>query len=171
MRERLKLNHRSKFGLVNGMYSQQKFNSKKRGHSSPEYSVKELREWLYENPKYHTLYKNWVDSDYNKLLTPSCDRNDDSYGYSLDNISITTWGENKAKGHLDTRSKRLHNPTLLNGGHSPVDKLSKDGDFICSYISQSEAARANNVYQANIHKCLTGKIKTTGGFKWRYRIG
>ena len=154
-REKTSLAHKSKFGLVNGIYSNQKLNSKKRGHTPPLYSVKELREWLYDNKKYHLLYTQWVESEYDKLLTPSCDRIDDSLGYDFDNITVMTWGENRAKGYRDVRSKKLHNPSLLNGGHSPIDKMSKDGDFIRSYISQAEAARDNNVHQANIHKCLT----------------
>lgn len=168
-REKSRENQRSKFGLASRIYSNQKTNSKRRGHTNPDYSTRELREWLYSQPEYNRLYSEWVESEYDRLKAPSCDRINDSEGYSLSNIKLMTWAENKAKGHMDIRSMKISNRTLLNGGHCPIDKLSLAGDIIETYISQSEAARKNNVYQANIHKCLIGKIKTTGGFKWQYK--
>lgn len=51
-----------------------------------------------------------------------------------------------------------------------VLKFSLDGEFIEKYNSIADAARANNCCHANIIKCIngSGRLKSTGGFKWRY---
>lgn len=49
-----------------------------------------------------------------------------------------------------------------------VIKLSKNNEILHFYPSTAEAARANNLYQANISACCLGKHKTTGGFIWKY---
>lgn len=36
------------------------------------------------------------------------------------------------------------------------------------YPSLAEAFRQTGVYIENIHKCCQGKLKTTGGYHWRY---
>ena len=49
-----------------------------------------------------------------------------------------------------------------------VSQYSKDGTFIRSYFSLSEASKATGVDSSGISKCCRGKLKTTGGFVWKY---
>lgn len=49
-----------------------------------------------------------------------------------------------------------------------VNKLSKDGIFIERFESVKEAAKSAGVKGPNISMCLSGKSKTSGGFKWEY---
>lgn len=89
---------RSRKGWLTKVYAQQRSNSKKRGHSLPTYSKEELRMWLAKEPMktiFEELYSEWVESDYQKEFTPSLDRLDNDKGYSLDNIQIVTWEQNR----------------------------------------------------------------------------
>ena len=158
----------SKFTLPGKIIGRQRANSKRRKHNLPNYSVKELRDWLYDQTLYHILFNKWVASGYKKELAPSCDRKDDTLPYTLDNIQLMTWAENKSKGHMMVRSNELHNPTLLNGGHRAVRKYSLTGRYLHTYISQQEAARDTNVKQGNIHKACNNEIRYTGNFLWRF---
>lgn len=44
-----------------------------------------------------------------------------------------------------------------------------DGNFIKEYFSISEAARQNKIFKQSISECCSGKLKTSGGFKWKYK--
>lgn len=167
---RTKKYKKSKLGLPARMYSHQKTNSKRRGMEAPNYSLKELRAWLYEQSLFDELYNAWKCSGFSQDLSPSCDRINDKLPYSLDNITLMTWRENRSKGHKMVRTTELHNPTLFHGGHRSVEKWSKDKKTILDiYISQSEASRQNpGVGQGNISKVCKNLLKSTGGFHWKY---
>ena len=49
-----------------------------------------------------------------------------------------------------------------------VVQYTKDGKFIYIYNSIIDAAMKNNVDQSSITKCCKGKLRTVGGFIWRY---
>ena len=86
--------YRLKRGVANKIHQAQRCNSKTRGHPPPAYSLEELRNWLFKNPKFNSIYKSWVDSGYMKNKAPSCDRIDNSKPYTFDNIQLVTWGQN-----------------------------------------------------------------------------
>ncbi len=44
-----------------------------------------------------------------------------------------------------------------------------EGNFIKEYISQSQASRETNIHQSCIGACCNGKIKTSGGFIWKFK--
>ena len=51
-----------------------------------------------------------------------------------------------------------------------INQFSKNGDFIASFSSAHEAARANNIKgSSHITECCNGKRKTCGGYIWRYK--
>ena len=52
-----------------------------------------------------------------------------------------------------------------------VCQYSKNGELINTWNSLSEASRNQNVQIGNITKCCQGKIRTTGGYVWRYYEG
>lgn len=99
---------RTKNGLSTQIYAQQRSNSKRRGHEIPTYTSKELRAWLFAQPDFEPLFIMWEMSDYSKWERPSCDRDDENFGYSFDNITLMTWRENLDKQYqkaLDAPSK------------------------------------------------------------------
>ena len=105
--------HRSKKGLVAGIYSAQKQSSVRRKHNPPTYSKNELKEWLYSQELFHTLYDNWKRLDYQKDYVPSVDRLDDYVGYTMSNIQLMTWKENNEKGWADFNSGKNRKRTKV----------------------------------------------------------
>ncbi len=149
---------RTKHGFVSVAYSSQKTNSKKRGHSLPSYTKDELREWLYSQPLFHVLYDNWKRLDFQKEYKPSIDRKDDHIGYTMGNIQLMTWGENRVKG-VRTRVDKC----------VAVIKCTREGIFLEEYQSIHEAGRENNASYQNIHKCCNYRRSHAGGFVWKYK--
>lgn len=51
----------------------------------------------------------------------------------------------------------------------PILQLSIDGDYIAEYESISDAARITDVPRQRITACLVGKVKESGGYKWKFK--
>ena len=47
--------------------------------------------------------------------------------------------------------------------------LCQEGIVLKEYESILQASIENNLDKSHIVKCCKGKIKTTGGYKWRYK--
>ncbi len=149
-------------GLVTSIYHNQLKRSKKRGHKAPDYTAQELREWLSLNGKFEELYTAWVESNYEKNLSPSLNRLDDSKGYSFSNMEVVTWKENNEKAHLD------HKSGILNYDCKAVEQYDKSGKYIATHHSTREAARATGALNHHISAVCKGKNNSAGGFKWLY---
>ena len=157
--------YRTKKGLVTQIYSSQRQSSRRRKHAMPAYTLKDLRDWLFAQKKFHHLFHLWEVSGYDKMLIPSVDRKDDSEPYNFSNIQLMIWRENKAKGHKDMRSGKLKH------GHKPqkaVLQYSKDGELVAEFISVNEAGRQMGVAFQSISQVCNGKRKTAGGFIWQF---
>lgn len=149
-------------GLISYIYTWQKIASKRRGHEKPSYTLKELQQFILSQDGFLDMYNKWVDSGYKTKLKPSIDRINPRDNYNIDNISLKTWGDNKEKGHMDIKNG-IDNRQL-----SPVVQMTKDGMYICSFISISDASRITGVCRSHITKVCTGERKSAGGFKWSY---
>lgn len=89
---------KTKNGWLKTVYNTQKGSSKKRGHESPLYTEVELQSWINSQEEvFEFLWNKWVQSDYKKELFPSIDRLENDKPYSLENIQLMTWQENKNK--------------------------------------------------------------------------
>lgn len=151
---------RTKLGLVTKIYSTQRSSSKRRGHCAPLYTLKELVEWVFKQPNFDCLFKLWVECDYESDSKPSIDRKNDYIGYSLDNIQLITWKENKDKYRSDVKSG-------VNRKHmKPVIQFSLGGVFVKSHYSISSASRLTNISLNSISACINNKRKSAGSFKW-----
>lgn len=157
-------------GMVYSIYHKQIRNSKTRGHLAPAYTKEELLKWVENQPHLEKLRKDWVDSNFNIELKPSIDRLDNSLGYTLTNIQLISWKENKELAYNATRSNTLYNSGLLNGGHRAVACFDLDGNYITSYISMAEAARDINGNHASISSCCrdTGNVRVHKDRIWCY---
>ncbi len=154
---------RTKKGLISHIYSTQKHSSKIRGHLNPKYSKTWFSEWILAQPLFAELYKNWAISGFSKNMRPSCDRISNLEPYTIDNIQLMTWGENKAKGYRDRKNGE---DTRVSRG---VLQLSKDGIEVAEYYSIAEAARITNSHRSAIVEVCRGNRFTTGGFAWKYK--
>lgn len=156
---------KTKIGLVSKIYSSQRNNSRRRNHSVPSYSNKELSHWIFDQDLFYILYNEWVDSGYKKEKSPSVDRIDDFKGYSFDNIQLMTWGENKDKGHKDCKDG------IGTCGERCKAVLQYDMkmNFISEYYSTHDALRKTGINQGNISAVCLNKRPHAGGFIWRHK--
>ena len=153
---------RTRHGIASRIYSHQRRNSRSRNYAMPNYSLDELRDWIFSQPNFNKLFDDWVESGYSKDKTPSCDRIDDYKSYTFDNIQILTWSENNQK-HYDDVKNGINNKIS-----KAVIQLTKDGIMINEYYSINHAGRETGIERSHIGRCCRGKLKTSGGFKWRF---
>ena len=149
-------------GRVLQIYSTQKRSSKRRGYNPPSYSRDEFVNWMLSNEDYLRIFNEWVNSGYDNMLLPSCDRLDDYKCYSFDNIRVVTWEENNNKGYLDRKSG------INNKLSKAVVKMDLNGNEIKEYYSMRQAARDIGGDSGNIWRVCNGTYTKYGGFKWKY---
>lgn len=93
-------------GWLGRLYKTQRRSSKKRGHPHPSYTQEELGAWASAQGTYKTLWEDWVASGFERMRAPSVDRIDICKPYTLGNIRLVSWEENKLKYHLEEVSRR-----------------------------------------------------------------
>jgi len=155
--------HRTKDGLIKGIYSNQINNSKQRTHKLPIYTIVELKDWLFSQKLFHELFDNWVNSGYKRELAPSVDRKNDYKEYSLNNIQLMTWSENRTKGHSD-RKNGINNKRSIS-----VLQYDLEGNFIKEYYSINQAQRETGVSTGSISIMCRDRRNKTGKFIWKYK--
>ena len=64
--------------------------------------------------------------------------------------------------------KELKN-TVANSNKKPIYQYSRDGTFIGEWNSGTEASKVLGVQGGDISACCKGKIKSAGGFVWKYK--
>ena len=78
-----------------------------------------------------------------------------------------------------TRSmhRKLHREMCSNAGKIggkknsiPILQFSKDGTFVKEWPSLSDTERQLGIARSNICVCLKGRLKSAGGFVWRYGV-
>jgi hypothetical protein len=153
---------RTLIGNAKAIYTHQKQSSKIRGHHPPAYAKQDFVDFLLSNKKYINLHSEWVESGYENSLIPSVDRIDDYKGYSLDNIEVMTWKENRIKSNED-RKNGINNMT-----NKAVVKMDLNEVELEVYHSLRYAERKTSIHQACIWRACNGEQKTAGGFKWKY---
>lgn len=167
-KERVRLNDkkvkgaydRTEHGVIRVIYKTQRASSKKRGHNPPDYTKKELSDWLY-SCGFKGLYDNWVSSGWVKNEKPSVDRVDDFKGYSLDNIKLGTWIDNRSHQYNDIKNG------AGTSGKRCKTLYQYDGvmNLIASYVSYSQAARTMGY---SLEYQIKKKSKCRGGYYWSY---
>ena len=153
---------RTRVGLAYHIYNSQRSSSKSRGMDFPNYSKDEFVLWLFTRPSFPEMYNNWVESGYNKQLTPSGDRLDDSKPYSFDNLRLLTWGYHNEITH---QKRKLG---IDNSSNKAIRQYDRDGNFIQEFFSIKEAHRITGISDGAISAVAKGKRKTAGGFIWKY---
>jgi len=150
--------HRSKKGLIVHIHSIQIRLSKERSHQLPVYTKEELITWCLNQPLYHELHKNWVESGHKRRLTPSVDRIDSKKSYFFGNIQLMTTYQNVVKGVEEGPHRRRK-----------VIQITLDGKIIKIWPSINAAARGTGQSSSAITQVLTNQKRiTAGGFKWKY---
>lgn len=157
------ISKRQKKNMPSVIYNKQRMYCRKRSDPYPEYTKKWLAQWLFNQPLFHTLYDNWVRSNYAKDLVISVDRDNPMGHYTKDNIVLMTWQENNAKG---TKDMYLGKDTKQLRG---VIQLDLEDNVINTFASMSIAARETGIRQSTIgNVCRSTRYHTAGGYKWQY---
>ncbi len=86
-----------------------------------------------------------------------CDRSyNNSYGTRLERqLANPNW-----KTSHEKIAKKLSKPVL---------QFTRDNKFVAEFPSTMEAERQTRIFQTNISKCCNGKLKSAGGFVWRFK--
>lgn len=151
---------RTEKGVIRVIYKTQKHNSIKRNMPMPNYSKKDLSEWLYKND-FKKLYDEWVKSNFDKNIKPSIDRINDFKPYTFDNIILTTWEKN----HLHQINDILNGVGTSGQRCKTLMQLDKDKNIVATYVSLSSARRIMGYSMERSIK--SGRIDRKGYF-WRY---
>jgi hypothetical protein len=152
---------RTEKGVIRVLYKTQVRHSKIRGHEPPEYTKKELKDWLYDNG-FLELYNKWKQSGFIRALKPSVDRLDDFCGYRFPNIRLCTNKENIAHQNNDRKKG------IGTGGRVCKPVLCfHNGALIAEYVSFNAAKRS-------VGYCMASTLKSGGkdrknGFNWKYK--
>lgn len=155
------------------IYLSQHTHSVTRGHSEPAYTLEELLGWVDVQPTALAIWNNYVASGYKSDLRPSVDRLNDSLPYTLDNLQLLTWAENRAKGAQDKKNG------INNSCNRAVKALHLDGTLYKEYYSISQATRELSGHAWGICSVADGKpvVQKSGrtytpqtykGFKWEW---
>lgn len=156
---------RTREGWARITYHIQRKSSKARKHPMPDYTLEEFKKWAFAQPAFDELYHNWVDSNYDINLRPSADRLDDYKPYSLTNLQLITFRENRLAG---VRSEKAHEAyEIVNSLQGlKLYQYSLDGALIASYKSSYVASSVTGIDSSSITKCCRAEQRTAGGFKW-----
>lgn len=125
-----------------------------------------LRVALYKNGKNNRLTVHRLVAEAfipNQNNLPQVNHKDENkLNNRVDNLE---WCTAKYNNNYGTRTERV-SVKLINNKKRSKPVLCVETGVI--YPSFAEAFRKTGVYLANIHKCCQGKLKTTGGYHWRY---
>lgn len=89
---------------------------------------------------------------------------------SIDNLKLTDRNENcnnpLTRQHLSivNKGKYINSPALS----KPINQYDLNGNFIKTWPSTMEIQRQLGFSASSISKCCKGKLKTCGGYIWRY---
>jgi group I intron endonuclease len=66
-------------------------------------------------------------------------------------------------------TRRYHVESVIKAKSLPIIQYSKEGNFIKEWFSGKEASKELNIPQPNINSCCNNKIKTAGGYVWKFK--
>lgn len=149
----------TRHGVASRIYLDEVKSSKRRNHKPPQYTRVELRDWIFNQDNFETLYQAWVKSGYDSNLKPSVDRLDDAKGYSFDNIQLITWSENHKK-NVESLGNKLS---------KPIAQYEITGRLVKEFKSITEASKHTGIAHGTISNAINPKRLNTeraGGYKW-----
>ena len=85
----------------------------------------------------------------------------------VDNLEWNTDSENAI--HAFKHKLRHIGSGAENHTSIPVIQMSMDGAYITEHVNIREAERQTGAWNQNISKVCKGLLKSTGGYKWKYK--
>lgn len=147
-------------GVLANIYAAQRRTGPGRGFGPVGYTLQQLQARFLNDPVFVHLYERWVSLGYPRDERPSIDRRDPLGGYTMENIQMLTWGQNRAKGGAEA---------CLTKGRAVV-QMSLDGQDVATFGSIKEAAVATGASRTSIPKVCDGcrRFGHSGGYRWRW---
>ena len=72
------------------------------------------------------------------------------------------------RGPLSEANKKALSEAHKGVNAKKILQFTKSGEFIREWPSLKEASRQLGIAQSNICNCCNGKLKSAGGYVWRY---
>ena len=72
------------------------------------------------------------------------------------------WATMKMQGKNSDRTNQAKAKSI------PVSQYTKIGEFVATYPSAAEAERKTGINDRNINSCIKGRLKSAGGYVWKY---
>lgn len=120
------------------------------------YKVSVLNQCCYST---HRLVAKTFLEDYDEKLQVN-HKNGNKSNNNINNLEIVTSSENKLHAYRVLKRK-------TNG--KVILQYDLDNNFIKEYASACEANRQTYICRSCINDCCNGKLKTAGGYKWKYK--
>lgn len=121
-----------------------------------EFTLNELHSIFLDDKKFDRIYQEWVKSNYHKQKIPSIDRINCKIWYTISNIQILSWSENRYKQSMERRCRKWKVASTI------------CGEIHTIFSSQREAVIKTWITQSSISMVLNGKRKTAWWFWWVY---
>jgi group I intron endonuclease len=78
--------------------------------------------------------------------------------------------QNRTKVRSDKgESKTFHVNSVVKAKSKPILQFDKNNNFLTEWSSGKEASKILNIPQPNINSCCNKKVKSAGGFVWKFK--
>lgn len=154
MNSKSKEYRRTKTGVLSSSFSHQK---KRR---DVFYTFDELKEKFINDLRYNRLFDEWEKSNFKLELRPTIDRINCKQSYTLNNIHILTWEENRYKQRMELK--------LLRG--KKVRMLDFSGNLIETFYSIRNASKKTKINKSSISNCANNQTSMAGGYNWEFEL-
>jgi hypothetical protein len=139
-------------GVLTNMYNHMKT------RHEVTFSLSEFHHQFLNDRRFKRLFSEWVQANYPKQLKPSLDRIDSHKPYSMSNVQMLTWAENRFK-QAATDGKRGRKPAVL---------MLLNGKVVRRFLSQRHVVKELGLMQGNLSAVLNGKRETIAGHQFIY---
>ena len=104
--------------------------------------------------------------DNNNNLPQVNHKDEDKSNNHVDNLEWCTHEYNIRYGTNRARASHKLKGVMIN--NKPIMQFEKNGELVNEFVSASEASEKTKIDNSSICKVANGKLKTAGGFLWRW---